>query len=62
MNREFPYIKTEPDNHGKLGVDAGEIFSDDRVEGPHHGKLTVVFLGKITKGKYLGFHTRLRSL
>jgi hypothetical protein len=56
MGAVFPHIKAHPDNHRQLGVNAGKIPGDDRVEGSHYGKFPAVFLGKIAERKYFGFH------
>jgi hypothetical protein len=56
MGAKFPHIEAHPDNHRQLGVDTGEIPGDDRIEGPHYGKFSAIFLGKIAERKYFGFH------
>jgi hypothetical protein len=56
MGTEFPHIKANPDNHRQLGMNTGKIPGDYGIEGPHYGKFTAVFLGKIAECKYLGFH------
>jgi len=56
MTGKFPKIKTYADYYRKLGMDAGKIARDDRVEGSHNSQLAAVFLGKIAKGKKFDFH------
>jgi hypothetical protein len=56
MGGEFPYIKTDSDNHRQLGMHTGKIPGNNSVKGAYNGKFAAVFLGKIAKGKQFYLH------
>jgi hypothetical protein len=53
---KLPKIITDPYDHRKLGMNAGEIPGNDGVKSSDNGELPAVFLGKITECENFYLH------
>jgi hypothetical protein len=56
VRAEFPKIKTQADNNRKLGMNAGKVTGNNRIESADNRQFSAVFLGEITECKKFYFN------